>query len=120
MSIDNVINRFMLISGISEDEASKLSGICSESYEYINGITDISDSEANTALLENAAASLSFYKYTLYLAGSGRLRGFTAGDVTFDSGEAAVKYALELWLQARTEISDYIVDKSTGFAFLSV
>lgn len=120
MSVDNIINRFMLISGINEDEASKFSGICSESYEYIKGITDISDGEANSALLENAAATLSFYKYTLYLAGSGRLRGFTAGDVTFDSGDDAVKYALELWVQSRNEISDYIVDKSNGFAFLSV
>lgn len=120
MSIDNILNRFMLISGINKDEASELVGVCSESNEYIQSITNNATDENNTALLENAAAALSFYKYTLYLAGSGRLRGFTAGDVTFDSGEDAVKYALELWVQARKEISDYIIDKSDGFAFLSV
>lgn len=120
MNIQNIINRFVLLSGVSAKESEEFSGFCSEAKDYIQSITNTdTESESVSALLENAAAAFSFYKYTLYLAGSGKLSGFSAGDVSVDGTESTVKYALELWLQSRSQISDYIVDKGNDFAFIS-
>lgn len=120
MDIVTITNRFKLMSGLSAADTNSLTDIINDCAAYITALAG--ENAENTELLpvfENAAASLCFYKYTLYLAGSGRLRDFSAGDVSIKDGTDAVKYALNVWNQAKAEILPHIQcsDEISGDCF---
>ncbi len=108
------------MSGLSTADTNNLTDIINDCVAYITALAGENAENQNLlSIFENAAASLCFYKYTLYLAGSGRLRDFSAGDFSLKDGSDAVKYALSVWNQAKAEILPYTqgCDEISGDSF---
>ena len=116
MDLNKIIARFAVLADLSISQTSAFTDICSDSMGYISKITAIDEpTESDIGMLEGAAAALSFYKYTLFLMGSGSARGFSAGDFSLDGLGAAADHALSLWMQAKKEISHLIKDDDFTF-----
>ncbi|MGN0519083.1 MAG: hypothetical protein ACI4II_10215 [Acutalibacteraceae bacterium] len=116
MDLNRIIARFAVLADLSIAQTSDFTDICTDSMNHIDSITAITEpSEADISMLEGAAAALSFYKYTLFLMGSGSARGFSAGDFSLDGLGAAADHALALWMQAKKEISHLIRDDDFTF-----
>lgn len=118
MDLNRIIARFAVLADLSISQTADFTDICTDSMGYIAKITAVDEpSESDIGILEGAAAVLSFYKYTLFLIGSGSARGFSAGDFSLDGLGTAADHALSLWIQAKKEISHLI--KDDGFTFIA-
>ncbi len=112
-----VLKRFSIITNIELDESSSWVTLCKDSVEEIkNHLRKGVDIEAHAHRLEVAAATLAFYKYTLYRASSPGMESFAAGEIRIKSDPGtSVKMAYRAWQEAKSSIVDLIEDDSFIF-----
>lgn len=120
MNFKDVYERFKLITGFDEKEASKWIPVCKESMEYISSrLKPDAPSENSAARLCCAAAALAGYKCRLYLS-SNDAYSFKLGDITVNGSNKSLEMRAEtIWKNAKADISDLILDDGC-FAFSQV
>lgn len=119
MRLNDVINRFALISGLEPREVSKWTVLCVDAVQYLRQriLSEADLCEANVMRLCNAAAALAYYKYTLY-SPSAAVRSFSAATVTVSMGEDEKHRAKTLWEEEQALVSDLV--RTEDFCFKGV
>lgn len=117
LDLDGTLERFALIANISVTEAEQWSDLCEEACEEIERyLKESVDIETNSRRLSTAAASLAFYKYSLYINASGNTESFTAGELYIKTDvDSTIKLAYDVWLDAKYAISDLLEDSDFIF-----
>lgn len=112
MDLNEILKRFALIADLSTEEAAIWSPICNDAMlELTHKLKSDADTDANAWRLNAAAASLAFYRYTLYRASGSGMDAFSAGDIKITpEKQIAVKAAYAAWCEARNELADLLVD----------
>jgi len=121
ISEQDVMLRFKLISSLNEEEAENWLVICSESLEEIlNKLKENVNIEENSMKIINAAAALSFYKYSLFKSSSENISAFNAGEfsVKIGSKNKALEIAFKIWQEAKNNINNLISDDNFYFKAL--
>ena len=120
MSLNEIIDRFALVSGFTMDEISRDLPLIRDCMEYFEErvADDLSDSQRRR--LAQACAVFAYYRLCL-LSRSGELSSFKAGDVQIQQQKSAelCEAAERMWESERAMISD-IASFDDGFAFRSV
>ena len=119
MSLNELIKRFLLVSGLQKKDVSLYLPVLIDAkalFEEKVGNTPLCD--ANRRRLTHACAVYAFYKVSLY-NNADALTSFRAGDVSF-SVQSLKKRASALWETERAEIADLIRFSDTDFAFMGV
>lgn len=117
MSLKNVTDRFIMLSGIEEEELHRWLPLCRDSLEYIESSLKNKDTEKeNVCRVSSAAAALAYYSYCLAVSSSDTAQRFKAGDVEIEQDYSQrVESAKSLWLSEKEKISDLI--SQSGFYF---
>lgn len=117
MNLQMVLKRFSIITSIELDESSSWITLCKDSIEEIKShLRKGIDAEAHSHRLEVAAATLAFYKYTLYRSSTPGMESFAAGELRIKSDpDTSVKMAYRAWQEAKSSIADLIEDDSFIF-----
>ena len=112
MNAEEVLKRFAVMADLSLEESSPWVDFCADAAEDILlQLKDGVDIEANERRLTSAAASLSFYRYTLYRASGEGMNSFSVGDVKVTQNKKdSVNSAYQAWCNQRDNISDLIED----------
>lgn len=112
MDLQEILERFSLISGLTPEEVSPFTLILEESKNEIESkILDGVDKTAESRRLNAAAAALGFYKYILYKASRSGMESFSAGDITIKKSDiTAVNLARSVWNEAKCAVSDILKD----------
>lgn len=118
MRLNEVINRFALVSGLEPAEVSRWTPLCIDSMNEIKTLLRKKGglSPEDSLRLSNCAGVLAYYKYTLY-AGQD-VRSFTAGSVSVTTSDDVTLRAKELWEYEKNSVEDLI--SSDGFCFRRV
>ena len=114
MNIDEILNRFALLAGLTAEEAAERRVLCEDALVRIQSqCREEVDPAEQSSLLCAAASALAFYWYAL---GRDVAEGedFTAGDVKL-SGRHGLAAARELWQSAEKQIAPLLRDD--GFCF---
>lgn len=119
MSLNELIKRFLLVSGLQNKDVSLYLPVLIDSkalFEEKTARRVLSDRELRR--LTHACAVYAFYKVSLY-NNADALTAFKAGDVSF-SMESLRDRALHLWEKERAEISDLLSFSDDSFSFRGV
>lgn len=110
MRLNEVINRFSLVSGLEPDEVSKWIPVCIDAMNELKGklLPDVLDKEENVLRLSACAGVLAYYKYCLYQQGRD-VKSFTAGSVSIAMSEFDPQKARKLWELERASVADLLV-----------
>ncbi|MDO4476841.1 MAG: hypothetical protein Q4B93_02615 [Clostridia bacterium] len=117
MNLQTILERFVLISGIPENEVCEYIPMCEDAQEEIaSNLKSGADISAYERKLNVAAATLAFYKYTLCRASGGNAESFAAGELRIKNNlQSNVNMAYRLWMEAKKAISPILED--TDFFF---
>ncbi len=120
MRLNEVINRFTLVSGLEDAEVSKWSVLCSDAMQELSAqlLPDAEKKEGASLRLSNCAGVLAYYKYCLYNTAD-RVRSFTAGSVSVNIDDNTLEHARLMWEQERKGVADLLCDESS-FCFRRV
>ncbi len=85
MTVQSVMERFRLLSGLSTQEASQWSALAEDACAQIAARmrADV-ETEENTRLLEAAAAALVYYEYRTAEGAKREVTSFKAGDLSLE------------------------------------
>ncbi len=122
MRLNEVINRFALVSGLEPCEVSKWIPVCIDAMNELKGklIPNALDSEENILRISACAGVLAYYRYCLYRSGS-EAKSFTAGAVSVTMSEFDTEKARKLWEFERKAVEDLLVsDEDFCFKRVSV
>lgn len=117
MELQQIVERFALISSLGLETASEFTYICDDAKNEITSklLPDV-DVDSHSERLIAAAAALSLYKYVLYKSVNQTAESFSAGDITVkENANQAVKVAYEIWLEEKAKISDLLQDNDFLF-----
>lgn len=107
MSFENTLNRFKLISGLSDEEAVKWLPILRESVEYVKTLVTKEDlSDYDRIRLDNAAGVNGYYRYITYSLET--QNSFSAGDIQVNVNKDKVKDAQLMWQTEMSALNDII------------
>ena len=120
MNLNEIIERFTLVSGLKMNEVSRYLPLIADCRELFLERASGELSEARQRRLAHACAVYAYYRVCLLLRDGG-LESFKAGDVQMNTAKFAelCDGAQRMWEEERTVISD-IVSFDEGFAFRSV
>ncbi len=107
MSLNEVIKRYALVSGQSEEEISKYLPIILDCMGFFNEKINENTSNADRKRLIHACAVFAYYKVNCCMSAE-NLNRFKAGDVEFSVDEDTVNRSKQLWLCEKEEVSDLI------------
>lgn len=115
MRLNEVINRFALVSGLEPCEVSKWTPLCIDAMNEIKSMAkkDAEKSAENSLRLSNLAGVLAYYKYSMYAVGD--VKSFTAGSVSVTAADDIIERAEKLWKTERRSLSDLLTPE--GFYF---
>jgi len=111
MNLQNVFERFILLSGLQRKEATEWLPLCSDSFEEIK--SKLKDGvEPPEYLVYECASVLAYYKYCLALNTRTDKGTFSAGDIkiTKSHSQDMVNSALCLYKQAVLQASEILKD----------
>ena len=119
MRLNEVINRFSLVSGLEPSEITKWTPVCVDAMNEIK-------SKALPGILENedvlrlsaCAGVLAYYRYCLYKNGD-RTKRFTAGSVSVTMENTDAQRAHKLWEFERKSVEELLVS-TEDFCFRRV
>lgn len=116
MGINQVTERFKLLSGVDGEELLKWMPLINESDSYVKSLLKPDVKEENYSdLLSSAAGTYAYYKWSLY-SNSGDIKQFKAGDITITENSSDTNdNALVLWKQSLDEIAHLTRDNSFFF-----
>lgn len=118
MSLKDVIDRFALVSELSQEEISRWIFLIIDCIKYFESIIKIDAlKESDKKRLSYACAVYAYYKYSL--CKSEAAHSFKAGDVQISESSSLIEKTASMWQQQKSEISD-IVDLSDSACFLRV
>lgn len=118
MNINDVVERFILISELEGEELSKYVVLCTEATEYIKSrLKNSNYSKDEEIRLCNAAAVFAYYKYCMY-KNKDDIKSFSAGDVRIENSALLLQSAKALWDYELENISDLL--SASPFAFKRV
>lgn len=118
MSLKDVIDRFALVSELSQEEISKWIFLILDCIKYFESICDIDAlKEGDKNRLSYACAVYAYYKYSL--CKSETAHSFKAGDIQISESSSLIEKTASLWQLQKKEISD-IVDFSESSCFVRV
>lgn len=117
MSLKNVTDRFLMLSGLDENDLQRWQTLCHDSLEYIESkLKDNRDSKENVCRISSAAAALAYYSYCLAQGTSIEPKRFKAGDIEIEQDfSGSLESAKALWLSEKEKISDLLKDESFCF-----
>ncbi|MEE0762282.1 MAG: hypothetical protein UIM27_04825 [Acutalibacteraceae bacterium] len=117
MSLKNVTDRFLMLSGLGESDLKRWTPLCRDSLEYIESrLKNKDNSNENVCRISSAAAALAYYSYCLTTGTSGDPKRFKAGDIEIEQDYSQLtESAKSLWLCEKEKISDLL--KEEGFYF---
>ena len=117
LDIQDVLERFSIIAGLSMDQAAPWASLCSTSIEEIQShVKEGVDVEKNSRRLGAVAAALTFYRYTMYRTSGGGLESFKAGDISVKNDKkASLQVAYAVWRDARSSVADLLNDDDFVF-----
>jgi len=115
LNFKEVYERFLLISGLDTEEASKWSALCVEAIGQLRGMlkTNVKEEE-NSRRLNTAAAALALYKMALCSAAED-IASFKAGDISIGVRQTLRQRALAVWETAKAEIAPLMKDENFFF-----
>lgn len=117
MSLKNVTDRFLLLSGIEESEIQRWLPLCRDSLEFIESrLKNKQDLEENICRISSAAAALAYYSYSLTASAAFEPKRFKAGDVEIESSNSGMAEAAKaLWLSEKEKLGDLLKDECFFF-----
>lgn len=116
MRIDDVVERFTRLSGLSAEEVSQMLGLITDCTEELTErIISDCDCEGNCRRITAAAAALANYRYRLLAASRGEDRNIKVGDVTIGEDSGSLECAKKIYLQCISNIADIIIDSDFYF-----
>ncbi|MDP4119460.1 MAG: hypothetical protein Q8876_00165 [Bacillota bacterium] len=119
MNFKDVMNRFVLISGLDPVETSQWSPICKEAMDFIQRrLRNETILPEDVSRLNAAAAALSYYRYCLY-QGGGAPENVKVGDVSMETSGLSVEAAEQIWQRAKADVADLLID-DVNFMFRRV
>lgn len=112
MDLQEILERFALISGLTMEEVSPFIPILEDAKKDIESkVLDGVDKTAESRRLNAAAAAFGFYKYVLYKASGSGMESFSAGDISIrHSDSQAVDMARRVWNEAKCAACDILKD----------
>lgn len=119
MSLSELINRFLLVSGLKSSDVSLYLPVLIDAKVLFEEKTRVSRlSSSDRRRLTHACAVYAFYKISLY-NNADALTSFKAGDVSFTT-ESLRKRAIALWEAERATVTDLISFSDSDFSFMGV
>lgn len=119
MSLNELIKRFLLVSGFEKKDVSLYLPVLIDAKTLFEEKTkERSLSDAERRRLTQACAVYAFYKVSLY-HNADALTSFKAGDVSF-SMESLRQRASDLWEKERAAIGDLARFSDDSFSFMGV
>ncbi|MBQ9742440.1 MAG: hypothetical protein IJV88_02040 [Ruminococcus sp.] len=115
MRLNQVIDRFALVSGLCGEELSRWTPLCVDAMNQVSKMLrpNMTPSEADSLRLSAFAGVLAYYKYTLYSRGG--IKAFTAGSLSITEEDDKSRRAKLLWEAERESVADLIAPE--GFFF---
>lgn len=105
MSFENTLNRFKLVSGLSDEEAARWLPVLRESAEYVKGLVEKESLSQEEALrVDNAAGVYAYYRYALYSLRDEN--SFSAGDVRVYLNRNKAEEARLMWEDELSQLND--------------
>ncbi len=117
MDLHEIIKKFSIITGLSDEEVSPWTSICEDAcLEIRKNLREDADEESNSRRLNAAAAALAFYRYVLYCSSGGGVESFTTGEIRVKTdAQTSVKIAYTAWIDAKRSIADILKDEDFMF-----
>lgn len=117
MSLNDVIKRFTLVSGMEMTETSRYMPLILDCYAYFLQRITGELNESDQRRLAHACAVYAYYKMCL-IPQDGGIASLKAGDLSITAGDR-LSGAQRLWDEERAAVSD-LIDLGGGYAFRSV
>ncbi len=120
MRLNEVINRFTLVSGLEPHEVSMWIPVCIDAMLQVKAKASkeaLSDEESILRLCALAGV-LAYYKYCLYMERD-EVKSFTAGSVSITKAQYDTKKAHDLWEFEKNGVSD-LLQSHEDFCFRGV
>ena len=117
MNINQICERFTLLTGISEDELSKWMPLIYDAEKYVKSILkDDVDEQRHNVVLSSAVGTYAYYKWCMYCNGNNS-SSFKAGDLTIseDNSYVSLERAENLWKECKKEMAPLTVCDSFFF-----
>ena len=115
MDIDEIMKRFALLAGLTEEDAADWRPLCEDALVRIQSqCREDVDTAEQSGLLCAAVSALAFYQYSLRSTVA-ETEDFTAGDIRITQKTGGSSGAKELWEDAREQIVPLLRD--TAFFF---
>ena len=120
MRLNEVINRFSLVSGLEPSEVTKWTPVCVDAMNEIKRkvLPGVLEDEGNVLRLSACAGVLAYYRYCMYKNGD-RTKQFTAGAVSVTMENSDTEKAQKLWEFERRSVED-LLTSTEDFCFRRV
>lgn len=110
MNFENTQNRFMLLSGLNEQESDRWYPIMVEAVSYVRGlVTKKALSESDEQRLDALAGMFAYCKYLIFNMETGS--GFKAGELTVYADNDTIRNVMEMW-KNELELNSDLVSNS--------
>lgn len=114
MNYQQVFQRFIELTHLTQDEAEKYRWLCNNAVEELNEmLVDNVDLSVCSGRLSATASAMAFYKYTMIAEGN-NVNSFKAGDITVNCSSDK-EFAKEYLQQCLKSIAQYIKDENFVF-----
>ena len=120
MRLNEVINRFSLVSGLEPSEVTKWTPVCVDAMNEIKRkvLPGVLEDEGNVLRLSACAGVLAYYRYCMYKNGD-KTKQFTAGAVSVTMENSDTEKAQKLWEFERRSVED-LLTSTEDFCFRRV
>lgn len=120
MRLNEVINRFTLVSGLEPHEVSMWTPVCIDAMLQVKAKASKEALKCEESVLRLCAMAgvLAYYKYCLYMERD-EVKAFTAGSVSITKAQSDAKKAYELWEFEKNGARD-LLSSDDDFCFRGV
>lgn len=117
MSFIDTLNRFKLVSGLSDEESSKWLPVIKDACDYVKTLAvKENPTEYELKTLDKAAGVNAYYRYVVYTLEEES--SFSAGDVSVTYNKDKVQRAKEMWDKELENLGDLVC--ASHFSFRAV
>lgn len=114
MSFEKALNRFTLLSGLSDEEALKWLPVVKDAIVYIESLIRKENlTELDKARLSSAAGVYAYYRYLCYSIEDED--GVTLGSLHFSANQKRIEEAEKMWNTELRALSDLFRDECFVF-----
>lgn len=110
MNLTDVLDRFMLITSLDIEEASRWTWVCRDAMHLLEkSLKENADASEYGQRLSCAAAALAAYKLALYRECGDGVSSFKAGDISINR-QSQTETAYKLWQKEKEDIGFLLND----------